>query len=279
MFLNILKILDTQPTDIWHDTFFQFVVIAIVTLIAGLIGAFVTYWIYRKQRSRKEISWQNISNTLVLPFVDVGEQVKGKLQIFFEGKPVSDLRLIVFKLWNSGNVPIDVKDYENNNPININFGEKSEILNVEILESEPNDLRPRAEASVKVDNGNINLEPLLLNSGDTVTFKVLLIKSSDELVAVSGRISGVKKILELDTVLERNTRSIVVAAIFGITALCLFTMSLTVYILNVFSLLKIPISTSLVVIFGMLGLVFGVVSVMVSIFASFTRWINRLVVR
>jgi hypothetical protein len=57
----LLGTLGSQSTDIWHDTVFQFVVIATVTLLAGIISAIVTYWIYQKQRSRKELSYQLVS--------------------------------------------------------------------------------------------------------------------------------------------------------------------------------------------------------------------------
>jgi hypothetical protein len=59
----LLDLLTGQPqTDFWHDPVILTIVGSIATLFAGLIGAFVTYWVFRKQRNKKEISYQIISD-------------------------------------------------------------------------------------------------------------------------------------------------------------------------------------------------------------------------
>jgi hypothetical protein len=63
MLLSILLTAQPPPSnDLLHDTAFQFIVITIVTLLAGGIGGFIPYWIFRKQRVKKEISYQIISD-------------------------------------------------------------------------------------------------------------------------------------------------------------------------------------------------------------------------
>src|SRR5205814_3978775 len=98
----LLKIFaDTSPTDIWHDPLFLAVLGIAGTLIAGIIGAVVAYWIYHKQRVKKEISYQVISNAQV---ASIDADMINRIEIRFDGKRVYGLKLLVLHLWNSGNV-------------------------------------------------------------------------------------------------------------------------------------------------------------------------------
>jgi hypothetical protein len=94
-----ILLVNTAQSDFWHDTVFQLVVIAIVTIVSGAIGGVTTYWIYRKQRTKKEISYRIISNALV---ASVDADMIGRIEIRFDGKQVHGLRLLVLDLWNSG---------------------------------------------------------------------------------------------------------------------------------------------------------------------------------
>lgn len=82
----MLIILDTQPTDIWHDPLVLTVIGVIATLIAGLIGAFVAYWIFQKQRAKKEITYQVLTDAPIANLnqriANINIQVKDRLQIF-----------------------------------------------------------------------------------------------------------------------------------------------------------------------------------------------------
>src|SRR5947208_7078313 len=120
--------------DIWHDTAFQFVVIAVVTLLAAVITSFISFWIFRKQRNRKEISYEVVSNA---PIASINKEVKDKVEILYEGKPVKDLSLLVLKVWNSGNVAVKPEDFIE--PIKFKF-EGRTIISRDLLDTEPKDL-------------------------------------------------------------------------------------------------------------------------------------------
>lgn len=60
MSLNLL--LDTQPLDIWHDTVFQLIVVVIATLLSAFIGGAIAILVYRRQKSKKEITYQIVSD-------------------------------------------------------------------------------------------------------------------------------------------------------------------------------------------------------------------------
>src|SRR5437588_43714 len=70
---------------------------------------------------RKEITWKIISDTLVSPAHD-------RVRILYNGETIDDARLVILRIWNIGNVPVLPQDYENNNPIEFDFGEKAKVL-------------------------------------------------------------------------------------------------------------------------------------------------------
>lgn len=189
--------------DLLRDPIWQFIGV-IAGIVIGIITGFVLPLALFRKQTRKNLMFTVISNTLILPILDVGDQARDKLQILFDGKPMSDARLVVLKLWNSGNVPIEIDDYENRNPIKFNFGDKAEVLNVEVLETTPSNLKSRVNASLKADRGNVVLEPLLLNNQDTITLKVLLSHLGNTITADETRISGIKQIQFSNQVAERN---------------------------------------------------------------------------
>ncbi len=121
LFNSILNLLDNQPSDIWHDPFFLTVLGIAGTLVAGLIGAFVAYWIYSRQRSKKEISYQIISNA---PIASVNKHLENRVTIQVDGKPVKNARQVVLKIENMGNVAVKRDDCDE--PIKFVF-DKSDI--------------------------------------------------------------------------------------------------------------------------------------------------------
>ena len=149
--------------------------------------------IFIPQVIRKEISWQIISNTLVSPVA--GNKVKNedKVQIIYNGTPKSDARLVVVRLWNSGNVPISPQDYDNNNPIKFDFGEKAEVLDVEVLATSPSSLKDTVKEHLVLNDGSVLLDPLLLNRQDSIILKLLLAQFEGD-VMVNARIAGVNQI-------------------------------------------------------------------------------------
>jgi glycerol uptake facilitator-like aquaporin len=179
-----LYILDTQPTDIWHDPLYLTILGIAATLLAAIIGAVVAYWIYRGQ-TRKELSYEVITLT---PILSVREEVKDRIQVLFNNKNISNVQLAILRVWNSGNIPITSSDYVE--PISFGFGEKAEILDADILETIPNFIK----VSIRQVSNNVVLEPILLNSKESIKFKVLLTQPSDD-INLKTRIIGLKRII------------------------------------------------------------------------------------
>jgi hypothetical protein len=164
---------------------------AVIAAIATVIAIFISI----RQQQRKGISYKVVTDT---PLLSLKEEVKGRVQVLFDAKPVGNSRLVVLKIFNSGNVPILPTDYIE--PIKLGFGVNTEILDSEVLETVPTDIKDKAKApNTKDDIGGVMLEPLLLNSRDSITLKVLLAQTHlTKEVKVTGRIVGIKQILNVD---------------------------------------------------------------------------------
>ena len=129
--------------------------------------------------------------------------MKDKLKILFEDKQVQDISLIVVSIVNSGNLPILPTDYEH--PVSLGFGEKAEILTVDVIKRNPNDLK----VSAGIEGNEVVVSPALLNPGDWITLK-LMVSQAEHDVQMSGRIAGVKS---LEKVPEFSRRWVVIMLI------------------------------------------------------------------
>ena len=196
----------------------------LMNLGIGFLTIIVSVLIFRKQQSRRGLNYEIISDT---PILSIKAEVKDKVQILFDNKPVNHVRLIILRIWNSGNIPILPNEYID--PISIAFGEGAEIIDTDVLETSPGDIKEKARTSLKVDSGNVLLEPILLNSTDSLTIKILLTqqKVTKELKIVS-RIAGVNQIQYFVRV-DSPSRP---ARIFASFSFILFLMLITYFLFS-----------------------------------------------
>lgn len=167
-------------SEILRDPMWQFIatVLAITAILVSII-------LYLKQRRCKAVSYEILSQT---PLLSVKGEIKGQLEILYKGKPVQQVHLVLVRIINSGNTPILSTDYKL--PISLNFGEEANILTSAVVKADPRNV----QAALRVEGRNAVLVPTLLNTGDSVTLKMLVTKFEE--VKVDGRIVGVKKIKE-----------------------------------------------------------------------------------
>ena len=162
--------------EIIRDPMWQFVGVILVIIIPLVL--------YLVQRRRKLISWEIISNT---PLLSIEEEIRGNLQVLFDGKPVQDVQLIIVEIINSGNVAIKSIDYER--PINLDFGKNAHILTAEVTETTPDNL----DISIDIEGTKVLLNPTLMNGKDSITIKTVVSQFNDQ-ITVEGRIVGVKEV-------------------------------------------------------------------------------------
>jgi hypothetical protein len=88
--------------DILRDPIWQF-----VGAILGLIAIIISIMLFWIQHQRKSLSFEIIHNAYLVRSKD---EVKDKLKILYEKKPIENLLLLIVRLVNTGNVPILASD-------------------------------------------------------------------------------------------------------------------------------------------------------------------------
>ncbi|MCK2005506.1 hypothetical protein MZM54_29560 [[Brevibacterium] frigoritolerans] len=188
-----------------------------IILAAISIGVTITLW--RKGRSRKELSYDIVSSTsLVKKHDELGKKIK----IFFEDREIKEnVFLVLLRIINTGNVPIEEEDFKQDITIETN---NSKILIAEVKETTPKNLY------VDIKNERVGLtaiSPLLLNSKEEFIIK-LLIKASDKTpfnkdeLIVASRIVGVSEIAKVK---QSGSKEIftaafmIIALIFNLTSI------------------------------------------------------------
>jgi hypothetical protein len=84
----LLDLLANQPPDFFHDSFGQFVINVAVAVLVGIVTAVIAIWVFRKQCSKKEISYQIISD---VPIASISKGFEKRVTIQLDGKPVKEL--------------------------------------------------------------------------------------------------------------------------------------------------------------------------------------------
>lgn len=152
-----------------------------IATIGAIIAAFVIYYL---QKSKKRLSYEIISNTQL---VGIENKVQDKIKIFYEDKLVENVHLVSIRFVNDGNQFVAIDDFTT--PINVKFGEGTNILTGEVLEQNPSELN----ATIIRTEDRVEVQPLLLNSNDSFTLNILL-NDYDESLCITARIKGVKNI-------------------------------------------------------------------------------------
>jgi hypothetical protein len=134
------------------------------TVLATVLAAaaiWVSIWLYRRQRTRKSLSY----TIKVTELVSVHQAAKGRIKILFDEEEIERAQLVEARIENDGNVPITIEDFQL--PFVFDLGEGATALTADITKCTPDDL----PAQVYVVKNEIEIQPLLLNPGDGLTIK------------------------------------------------------------------------------------------------------------
>jgi hypothetical protein len=151
--------------------------IAGAVLALGAIG--VSVYIFWLQRDVASLTVQLTSNTNLVSTEAIGSTEQ--IEILFEKRPVRELWLAAFRLVNDGNVPIKKEDFEQPIGLQLNNGEVLKIIAGQ-------NIQPQL---LLVSKNTVEIQPLLLNPSDVISFSLLTTSSAEELV-LTTRISGVQ---------------------------------------------------------------------------------------
>lgn len=152
------------------------------------IGILVTYWIYWLQRQKKALAFGLVSSQRLL---SVSHEVSSRVKVEFDGKPVSNVHLIVYALKNCGYRGIVRTDFEKRFRI---VASEGVILSAEITSKIPSNL----DAKIEFDENAVELHPLLLNVGDQLVFRILL-SAPEPKLEVDARILDIPKLSPINT--------------------------------------------------------------------------------
>jgi len=213
---------DTAGASFWQ------IIGPILTALGIVIGAGIAVVLWLFSRERKELSYVEKSSYRLFDLQD--RMIKENLEVLYKGEPVQESHLVVVQLGNTGNRPIEREDFEDAQPLSLDFGPDTAVLAVEVVESEtkPPTLYQRIQESLVVkttcgsmglglrpsdiiegktgnvrklvreknDPDKILIRPVLLNEEDVVTIKTLV--AGFRVVRVDARISGVREIRKVE---------------------------------------------------------------------------------
>ena len=165
--------------EIMRDPIWQFVGVAIAT-----VAIIVAIWLSQRERNRRQLVYFLRSTDLL----SVKDELRERVKILYDDRPVEDVRLCEFGIKNVGNVPILPGDFIR--PVEFSFGEQSRVLTADIDSTIPTDLGAKIqwanrETATKAVT-SVEIAPLLLNQGDVVSIKGLVTGSKG--YDVSGRV-------------------------------------------------------------------------------------------
>jgi hypothetical protein len=112
------------------------------------------------------------------------------VQLSYDGENIERGGIITFRVTNTGDIPIYSKEFDG--PIKIYLDPESLFIGATVVNTTPVHLK----ASVSLNEGSIEIAPLLLNSGDKITIQAIAQGNLNK-VNVLGRIGGIDKIEDL----------------------------------------------------------------------------------
>jgi hypothetical protein len=156
-------------------------VIGVAEVLIGAIGLVAAFVIYRWQRQRKGLGVAVLTSRPLLttpsPF---------GVSIHHDGKEVSEPRLVILRIANTGNVSIGTTDFER--PLSIGFP-YCQVLSAEVTGVHPDDLTP----TIRTDGPTVIIDPCLLNPTDLIEVQSLLDGGLDD-PRIDCRVVGVRSV-------------------------------------------------------------------------------------
>lgn len=173
------------------DTYFN-IDVRLFAPLATLFGVSVSSILWRLNQQKKVLSFQLLSRQSL---VTIRGHARRKVKVTFDGLPVDNSQLVMFRIFNSGNKPINAKDFETD--LSLCMNPEAEIVHADVAETTPRDLEERVRVKgdpapliKSVGRGKLVLNPALLNPGDEIVLQ-LLVNNLTEQLTIKGHIEGI----------------------------------------------------------------------------------------
>jgi hypothetical protein len=186
-----------------------------LAIVLGIVGSgFIGVLIYRKQRTRKQITYQIISDA---PIVNIDKRVEGKVKIIDKdsNKELIDANLISLKIWNSGDIDVkvwnaqdhDVQDMET--PITFQFEGRTVVSLTELETDPPEEIIQSKELERYLNKPSpesfcIGLPRCLLERHQSIKLSVLVNGPKGKITQKGKLFQG--HILNFDTIKQKTAR-------------------------------------------------------------------------
>lgn len=169
-----------------------------VTLVATIAGVVVPVYLWRSDLQARSLQLRIAAQTALSP--EIPKTVSG-LTLAVDGINIEQPFLTTLEITNDGSRPIQATDYEDS--INITTNEGTKLLRAQLTDVKPKDLQPK----LSTDNGRLQISPLLLNSGDSMTF-VVVTSGGKPNFNVHARIAGIQSVTLEDRSKQRSSTTI-----------------------------------------------------------------------
>jgi hypothetical protein len=157
----------------------------------------------------------------------VQETVGEKLEITFDGMPVTQIYLNTVTLLCSGNETIRSTDYEKQKSIDVNLDTR--ILSAEIVKPSPRSLEPE----LQFDEVLVTLQPFLMNHGDRVDMKILT-GAPPPRTEIRTHIAGVEEIKAINRHETMSNWLLITSMVLFTLSASMLSSSITQSLFNVF---------------------------------------------
>lgn len=153
----------------------------LLTILLPVSAVIIPIALYMLQAKNKDLTYEIYSYSLI----NSSSSIKDEIEINFSGEKVTDLSAVNIEIKNVGDVPILKEDFEKD--IIISFGKDARILKTSLERKTPSNLIP----IINNTKDNIQVSPLLLNSGDKFSIEAIISKPVSE-PEFDARIAGIK---------------------------------------------------------------------------------------
>jgi hypothetical protein len=166
--------------EIIRDASWQF-----AGFLVSVVAMMLTWYAFKKQQAVKQITYTVTKARMMSDPLQMASQI----EVMFNGKKAVDPYLATIKVMNTGTIAVQSSDYEF--PLTVSFGDKANILLVEVSDTEPSDIKQHVQFDA-LDHQRIVFQKFLMNPCDS--FTILAIVDGYDETKLTGRIIGVSSI-------------------------------------------------------------------------------------
>jgi hypothetical protein len=173
------------------------------TIIISIVGIFACYFALivvlqdlAKSRRRKLISYRILANG------PIPNKPEVKTEISPQEDPITDARLVIIQIQNTGNIVVRPKDYDV--PITFEFGEK--VISSNIIQNTVPAKRAKGNTAqlTRPDEQSVSLDKLQLKPNEAIIMSATVDGPAGQRIKVKGQIADGRIYEQKGAVLTRN---------------------------------------------------------------------------